>query len=177
MPGQLNPEITTGHSNTNEYSRPGYRQHSLSRSHTSRHSVRRHKKRKYTRRSSSSSSVSCRRSKRRHSRKKKRHRRRFPSSSSSSDSSVSRNSRSRNRRQTSSVTYSVHNDQEQVNNTFLPATASSEQFIHTADNSIPIVQQSGSLPPDRTPQALSIEAANSVASYLENNPTRQFSFS
>lgn len=155
LPGQLNLEITTGHLNTNEYSRPGYRQHSLSRSHTSRHNVSRHKKRKYSRRSSSSSSVSSRRSKRRHSRKKKRHHRRSPSSSSS-DSSVSRNSRSHNRRQTSSVTYSAHHDQEQVKN--------------TADNFIPIVQQSGSLPPDCTPQALSIEAANSVTSYLENNP-------
>lgn len=170
LPGQLNPEITTGQLNTNEYSTPGYRQHSLSRSHTSRQNVTKHKRRKYSRRSSSSSSVSSRRSRRRHSRKKKRHRRRSPSSSSSSDSSVSRNSRSRNRRQTSSVTYSVHHDREQVRNTFLPATASNEQFIHTADNFTPIVQKSGSLPPNRTPQALSIEAANSVASYLENNP-------
>ena len=31
LPGQLNAKITTGHLNTNEYSRPGYRQHALSR--------------------------------------------------------------------------------------------------------------------------------------------------
>lgn len=196
LPGQLNSGKTTGHMNTNQSSRPGIShtntghntyarsQHSLSRGYTSRHNVTKHKKRKYSsrsRRSSSSSSVSSRSARRRHSKKKKRRRRRSPSSSSSSssDSSVSpdRNSRSDNRRQTSSVARSVRHDQEQVIHTHLPVSVSNEQFIHTSGNFPPDVRGSASLPLERTPRALSIDAADSVASYLENNPEQTVALS